>query len=304
MRQFVAVAEELHFSRAAKRLFMAQPPLSQSIKRIEAELQVELFDRSRRGVRLTKAGEVLLEEARRTLQQAELAVTATKRVAATEQARINVSLIGPALYRLLPLVLLQHHQAFPSVEIKLFERSSPAQIEGLMKGSFEAAFLHPSVDLPEGGDKLVVERCSFVAAIPSDWPIAACKSVSLANLGALPFIATPHNESPSRVAQMMSAFRSAGVLPNVAQQAMQTNTVLGLVAASIGYAIVPATAALTGWRNITFLPLEGFPETMRWELAMVWWPEHISPSTRRFVNLVTKFVADHAELLDVNASIL
>ena len=304
MRQFIAVAEELHFGRAAKRLNMAQPPLSQSIKRLEMKLGVELLGRTRSEVWMTEAGKVFLEEARRTLMQAELARTVTQRVANAVGGRINVSFIGPALFRLLPPPLLAHNRAHPDVQIRLFERSSPQQLEGILRGEFDIAFLHPSIDLLEGGERKLVERARFVAAVPAEWPLAAQPSVTLAELATQPMIMPPHKEAPSRVAEMMTAYRGVGTMPHIAQEAMQTNSTLGLVAAGMGCATVPGSAALTGRRGVAFRPITDIPAYWRWELEMAWRPQHLSPAAAQFLDIVSRHVDAHAELLDLDAPLL
>jgi len=303
MRQFLAVAEELHFGRAAQRLGMAQPPLSQSIQRIEAELGVRLLDRTRRGVWLTEPGRVLMEEARRTLMQAELAVTVTKRAAASDSARIHIGLIGPALYRLVPKILIAHRSTYPEVDVRLSERSSPVQMEGILRGEFDVGFLHPSGELLEGGDQLIVERSRFIAAMPADWPIAASSAVRLTDFAELPFIIMDEAASPTTVQQVLSAFRNVGVMPNITQRTTLTNTTLSLVSASLGCALVGASAAHTQLRNVRFLPVVDIPDTLRWELSMVWSPNHMSIATRNFVDLVKRFVAKHQELLDIDAAL-
>jgi len=304
MRQFLAVAEELHFGRAAQRLGMAQPPLSQSIQRIEAELGVKLLDRTRRGVWLTAPGRVLMEEARRTLMQAELAVTVTKRAAASDIARIHIGLIGPALYRLVPNILVAHRGAYPEVEVRLSERSSPVQMEGIMRGDLDVGFLHPSSEVIEGGDQIIVERSRFLAAIPADWPIAACSAVSLKDIAELPFIIMDEAVSPSSFQQVISAFRNVGVMPDITQRTTLTNTTLSLVSASLGCALVAASAAHTQLRNVRFLPVTDIPNAMRWEMSMVWSPNHISIATRNFVELVKRFVLEHDDLLNIDATLV
>ncbi|MET0371304.1 MAG: LysR substrate-binding domain-containing protein [Sphingobium sp.] len=297
MRHLVAVAEELHFGRAAQRLNMAQPPLSQSIKRLEDYLGVQLLERSRSGVSLTSAGKVFFDEAKRTLMQADLTRAVTLRASQSSTSQVHVSFIGPALFRVLPPVLLRHRKAYPNVHIRLSQVSSPNQMVGVMKGQYDVAFVHPSVDLPEGGDQFLVERCRFVAAIPADWPLAKQSSVTLRELGAMPLVMAPQAEAPDRVSEQLAAFRDVGVSPHIAQEAMQTHTSLSLVAAGMGCALHMETAALTGMRGVAFRPIDDLPTNVRWETAMVWHPHHLSPVARNFVMGVKAFVAENPELV-------
>jgi len=299
MRHLVAVAEELHFGRAAQRLNMAQPPLSQSIKRLEDELGVQLLERSRSGVSLTHAGQVFLEEARRTLMQADLTKEVTLRAANAGANAINVSFLGPAMFRLLPPVLAQHRAQYPEVAIRLTSLTSPKQMIGIMEGRIDVAFLHPSIDLIEGADSMIVERCRRVAAIPEDWDIAAREEVTLRDLAEYPLIMAPRHEAPARVAALMNAFREVGTSPNVVQEAMQTHTVLSLVAAGIGAGMVMETASLVGVKGIAFRPVVDMPSSIGWEIAMVWHPHHASNAAKQFMEHVKSYCADHPELISI-----
>lgn len=304
MRQFVAVAEELHFGRAANRLGMAQPPLSQAIKRLEDELGVRLLDRTKRAVWLTDAGAAFLEEARRALLQVNLAKTVAQRIATADSERINVSFIGPAMFRLLPDLLVLHRREQPNVDIRLFERSSPEQMEAVLSGETDIAFVHPTTDIIEGGDSLLVERCAIMVAAHRDLPIAQRASVRVEDLADQPLIMAPKGISPSRASALMAIFRAAGFTPRIVQEANQTNTVLSLIGANVGIGLVPATAQLPGWSQIHFLPIEDAPSTLRWELAMIWRPDHLSRSAAAFVRMVHDFLSAHPEYLDVHAPVL
>lgn len=303
MRHFVAVAEELHFGRAAKRLNMAQPPLSQSIKRLEVDLGVDLFDRSRRGVDLTDAGRVFLDEARRTLAQAELARKMTQREA-ERVPEIRVCFVGPALYRILPDLIVRYRAARPDVHVRLFERASPDQITGMLAGDFDIGFITTGVLRPAGCETLLVERAPFVAAVPADWPLAQGDSVSLAELAEQAFIRPPQRYAAQYTppeADTFSVFKDAGVMPRVTQEATQTNTSLSLVGAGLGCSLVMATAALTGARNVAFRPINDPSFKSIWELMMAWLPGHLGPLGQEFVDFARRYVEDHPHLLDARS---
>ena len=297
MRQFIAVAEELHFGRAAMRLNMAQPPLSQAIRRLELSLGVDLFNRSKRNVELSEAGKVFLIEAKRTLLQADVARKMAQSAAA-DTPEVRISFIGPALYQLLPEILVRFRAVAPNVHARLFESPTPRQIEGILSGDFHVGFITHGIR-HAGCESRLVERSSFVAAVPSDSPLAHLKSVSLAELAQQPFILPPTKYTER--SETLNLFKSAGVVPRVEQEASQTNTTLSLVSAGLGCSIVMATSALQAIRNVTFLPIKDDLPHARWEMAMAWHPDHLSAETRSFLDLVTEHVTSNPDLLDLEA---
>lgn len=297
MRQFVAVAEELHFGRAALRLNMAQPPLSQAIRRLELSLGVDLFNRSKRNVELSEAGKIFLIEAKRTLLQADVARKMAQSAAA-DTPEVRISFIGPALYQLLPEILVRFRAVTPNVHARLFESPTPRQIEGILSGDFHVGFITHGIR-HAGCESMLVERSSFVAAVPAGSPLSHCKSVSLAELAQQPFILPPTKYTER--SETLNLFKSAGVVPRVEQEASQTNTTLSLVSAGLGCSIVMATAALQAIRNVKFLPIKDELSQARWEMAMAWHPDHLSAETRSFLDLVTDHVKSNPGLLDLDA---
>jgi DNA-binding transcriptional LysR family regulator len=296
MRHFVAVAEELHFGRAALRLNMAQPPLSQSIQRLELDLGVTLLDRSRRGVELTAAGTAYLTEARRTLAQAELARKVALR-AAEQSIDVRISFIGPALYRVLPALMVAFHEAHPGVNIRLYEKTSPEQNPGIMAGDFDIGFVTSGTEIMETSEALLVERSPLVAAIPSDSPLATEGSVTLARLAEEDFISAPMQHAPHGF-DAMSMFKSAGVVPRIAQEAAQTNTTLSLVGAGLGCAIVSGTARLKQSRNVSFLKIVDLPDYLRWEMLMIWSRQQRSLPAANFIDIAKVHLSQHPEWLE------
>lgn len=295
MRHFVAVAEELHFGRAALRLNIAQPPLSQSIRRLETDIGVELFDRTRRNVELTSAGKVFLAEARRTLRHAELAQKMAQREA-SRPAETRVSFVGPALYRVLPDLLFRHRAIAPKVNIRLFEAASPAQVEGILAGDFDIGFMVGGTATGTECETMVMERAPLLAAVPASWKLAEQSSISLEQLAEQPFIRPPPKYSPHPT-EMFNIFKRVGVMPVVVQEARQTNTALGLIGAGLGCSLVMATAALAKPGNVKFLPIDDLPTYRRWELMMVWHPEYIGPLAADFLAVAKTYVRENLQLL-------
>jgi DNA-binding transcriptional LysR family regulator len=303
MRHFVAVAEELHFHNAAKRLNMEQAPLSQSIKRLELDLGVQLFDRSRRSVALTDAGRVFFEEARRMLMQAELIRKLTQREA-VKTPEIRMSFIGPALYRVLPDMLVRYRVIAPEVHVRLLERASPEQMTGIQAGDYDIGFVTAAGTAPGTGcETLLVERSSFVAAVPADWPLAQAESITLAELADQPFIVPPQQYS-EQSSQTLGMFKHVGAMPRVVQEATQTNTTLGLVGAGLGCSLVMATATLLQPRGVRFLRILDDVPYARWELMMTWHSGHLSKRAASFVEFATAYMAENPHLLDPKAPII
>jgi DNA-binding transcriptional LysR family regulator len=286
MRHFVAVAEELHFGRAASRLHMAQPPLSQSIKRLETALGFPLFVRTQRRVELTPAGHVFLNEARRTLQQADDSIRMARRAASEDLAEITVTFTSAALYRVLPAALRAHRERFPMVEVRLDERSTDAQLQGLLEGTVDVGFVTPPLKTESGLEVEVIDRDRFCLAVPRTSRLATGKPVGLAELSHESFVLFPHVQGPSLHSQLMSACRKAGFVPRVRQEARQMHTILSLVAADMGVAFVPEGAHSMRVEGVAMVPLEGMPDDLTWDLAMVWKPRGFRRAPGAFLETV------------------
>jgi DNA-binding transcriptional LysR family regulator len=299
MRHFVAVAEELHFGRAALRLHMAQPPLSQSIRRLEDDLGVLLFKRSRLGVEMTEAGHVFLGEARRTLLQAELARKITRR-ADSGTPEVRISFIDHALRYIVPPLTMKFRQALPNVQIDLLEEISSAQVKSLFAGDRDIAFVLPgTMPVNENFEQFVVQRTRFVAAVPADWPLAKQGSITLLELSKQPFIRPPEKYL-HRLPETLAIFQNVGVLPQVVQEVVQQTVALGLVGAGMGCSLVSANAVATPPHNVKFLRISDHPPNRHWELIMLWNPDRVSPSSAVFVQLAKDHVAANPQLIDLS----
>jgi DNA-binding transcriptional LysR family regulator len=302
MRQFVAVAEELHFRNAAKRLNMEQAPLSQSIKRLEQELGVQLFDRTQRSVALTDAGRVFFDEARQVLMHAELMRKLTQREA-VKAPEIRMSFIGPALYRVLPDMLVRYRAIAPDVHIRLLEHPSPEQMRGLQAGDYDIGFVTAFGTAPGSGcETLLIERTGFMAAVPGNGPLGENGCITLTELAEQPFIQPPQQYS-AHPSQTLSIFKQVGAMPRVVQEATQTNTSLSLVAAGLGCSLIMATAQLLQPRNVRFLRILDDVSAPLWELMMSWHTGHLSKRAAAFVEFAKAYMAENPHLLDPTAPI-
>ena len=289
LRHFVAVAEELNFSRAARRLHMAQPPLSQSIRRLEDELGVTLLIRGQKGVELTRSGRVFLREARSCLRYGDLAQKLAKRENELHP-EVRVSFTAAAIHRLLPPLLMGYRTQFPGVGIHLFEKRSPAQIGPLLEGDCDVAFVSKRTRGLEACETLIVERVGLVAVIPSDWPLAKQPSVTMAELAEHPFILPPEQEYTVGSDAILSLFRKAGVMPYVTQGDTHPSTTLKLVEAGLGCTMTAATAALPGSPDLAFVPINNGENSVELSLVMAWLPEQIDETAKTFVRFVEAYV--------------
>jgi DNA-binding transcriptional LysR family regulator len=298
MRQFVAVAEELHFGRAAKRLNMAQPPLSQSIRRLETDLGIELLVRSRKGVELTAAGAIFLREARQALIHADLARKLALREAQKAQD-VHVGFIGPALYRLLPALLVAFTDEHPAIDVRLYEERTPAQVKSILQGETDVGFVTAGTQEVEDCDTLVVERATLVAAVPAHWPLAQQKCTSLAELADYPLVLPPAQNRATEPRQVLKMFGSAsGQLPKVIQESTHSNTTLSLVGAGVGFSIITGTAALANPANVRFVKISDHAPSSDWSLIMIWRDAQLTRAARRFVDFTKDYVANRPELMD------
>lgn len=283
LRYFVAVAEELHFGRAAARLLMAQPPLSQQIRQLEDELGVALFARTRRRVELTQAGEVFLAEARLVLAAADQAVRSVRRAGRGEIGRLAVGFTGSAIYGVLPLIFRVYRERFPDVNLVLQELPTADQVQALHAGRIQAGFLR----LPLADDTLRIETIlhePIIVALPASHPLAAAAVVPLAALRAEPLVLIPRHVSPGLHDQILSACRGAGFSPHVRQEANQMQTIVGLVAAGLGLSLVPAAVQNLQTPGVVYRPLD--TPGPRLDLGLAWRHDDPSPVLAGFVTLV------------------
>ena len=291
LRYFVAVAEELHFRRAAERLHVSQPPLSQQIRALEAELGVTLFERNRRRVELTAAGAALLTEARAILSHVDHAVDLTQRVARGEAGALAIGFVGSAMYGRLPDVVRAFHAERPAVQLRLREFPTGDALSALAEGRIDVGVVRPA-QVEAGIEIDVVQREEVLAALPAGHPLAGRQAISLSDLGGEAFVMLARREAPGLFGALDAAMVELGVAPREVQEVTELRTVLGLVSAGVGVSVVPASVAGSERSGVVFVPLKGRPPTV--QLALAWRSADDSPTLRAFLALAHSMLQDPA----------
>lgn len=282
LRYFVAVAEELHFGRAAQRLNMAQPPLSQQIRSLETELGVQLFLRTSRTVSLTPEGRFFLEHAQTVIAHAHRAFESMQAAGRGEAGRLSIGFVTSSVYALVPSALREFHRRLPAVEIRCFEMLPQRQIEALKRREIDVGF---SRSAPTD-EVLAVETLSrepLVLAMPSEHPLAKERKLRLRALAAEPFILFPRSAGPAFYDAIMSTCRRAGFAPRLGQEPGEWQTVLALVAAGLGVALVPDS--LKNWQRPGVVYRELLGQTAEVELNLLWRKQGATPVIEKFLHV-------------------
>jgi DNA-binding transcriptional LysR family regulator len=258
LRYFVAVAEELHFTRAALRLNIAQPPLSQQIRTLEAELGVQLFVRTRRSVALTDAGHALLPKAREVLSATQALPQQLQRVARGEVGvlRIGFSSTLP-LTKVLRDVVADHRRSHPDVALNLREMHSQRQFDALRRGELDVGLVRYNERAPDGICLAVLRRDPLRLVVPSTHRFARRKSVAIADCRDEAFIGFPGDAGTGTGPLLKRLCAQAGFEPRIAQEAREATTQIGLVAAGLGVAVLPAPLEAVRIEGVHYVPLEG-----------------------------------------------
>lgn len=283
LRYFITVAEELHFGRAAERLRIAQPPLSFQIRQLEEEIGVRLFQRTKRRVELTAAGEVFLREALKTMAQLEQAVSDAQRASRGEVGQLTIGFIQSAAINALPGVLRTFRDRFPEVDIKLRE-ATPTQVHNdLIEGKIQIGFLRPPINHDALECEIVLSE-PLLVALPKGLPLARRKNLALKSLASERFIMSPREASPGFYDQIMSVCREAGFSPVIGQEAVQMQTILGLVAGGMGVALIPASIRSLRSDGVIYRELrDPVPQA---EMIVAWRRDNQSPVLRAFLNVI------------------
>jgi DNA-binding transcriptional LysR family regulator len=283
LRYFVALAEERHFSRAAMRLGIAQPALSQQIRRLEQLVGHQLVRRKPR-VELTEAGAVLLRVARRTLEQVEEGIEATRRAARGETGSLTVGFPASVLLTQLASAVQAYRQRYPEVELKLRELSTAAQLEALRAGTVDVGFLREPRKVDESLVAEPILEEPFVIALPSDHPHCTRRSVKLKALAEEPFVLFPREVAPGLYDRVISMCQATGFTPRVVQEALEWLTIVALVDTGLGISIVPGSFEKLRWGGVMYRRISS-PRTST-SICLGMRREAVAPPARRFVDVV------------------
>lgn len=288
LRHFLAVAEELNFSRAAERLRMTQPPLSQSILALEEELGVRLFTRTKRSVSLTPVGADWLPHARRLLADAAELPGVARRLTQGELGTLRIGFVSTADYSVLPDLVSRYKARFPDVAVSLREMTSDLQVEALFDGAIDVGLIIPPPG-PSLHPMLVYRRLisePLVVAVPEHW-LASGRIVPrsgrlrLAQIAAEPLILFPRRSSPSFHDVITGYYTSNDIVPQMGQEAIQMQTIISLVSAGMGVALVPRSLENLGRTGVRCLPLQGTPPAI--ETGLIWRRDSALPTLSRLV---------------------
>lgn len=279
---FIAVAEELHFGRAAERLHMTQPPLSRQIQQLETELGVQLIDRTTRSVTLTPAGLAFLPDARRILQLAESAALTVRRVPAGDLGTVVVGFTAASAHAVLPRLLEQTRKTLPDVKLELREMVSSVQIEALMSGEIDLGMARPPLKRPGIVSRPLLHE-QLVAALPAGHPLTEqARQLTLNDLDGQDFVMYSPVQARYFNELLISTFTIAGATPRYVQFVTQVHTMLVLVRSGIGIALVPASAATLHPEGVVFRTIGAFRERPV-ELDAAWRGDSTNPALLRLL---------------------
>jgi len=302
LRYFVTVAEELHFGRAAQRLAMTQPPLSQQIQALEEEIGVRLFARTRRSVVLTPAGQQWLPEVRRVLADAGALPALAQRFARGEIGSLTLAFVSTADYGILPDLLRHFRARHPEVQLHLREATSDVQFDALIDGTIDAGLvIRPQMPvMPHGLSYLPLVREPLVLAVPDGWrpaghapgaPMPA--AIALRDAAHEPLIVFPRRSAPAFYDIITGYYAREGLTPTVAQEAIQMQTIVSLVSAGMGVALVPASLCNLRRTGVSYLALrEAGPDI---ETGLIWRDSAagVAPVLTSFIDIAGAMALTH-----------
>jgi DNA-binding transcriptional LysR family regulator len=282
IRSFVALAEQQNFGRAAAVLDLAQPSLSLQIQKLERDLGVQLFRRTSRQVELTDAGEALLVEARSLLAQAQIAVDTVRHAGTGEIGKLAIGFYDTAPLIIMPALLRAFRARYPRVHLRFTEHSSQQQLAMLSRGEIDVAILRGPV-AAHGVESRQIARETLLVALPDSHPLAEHEAIEAAWMANEAFVMLPRAKGSGLYDEIIMLCRKHGFSPIVAQEANETHTVCGLVAAGMGISIVPSSVRALQVRGIAYRPIAPSATIQR---DVAWLATSRSSALRAFIELI------------------
>jgi DNA-binding transcriptional LysR family regulator len=283
LRYFAAVAEELHFGRAARRLHLAQPPLSQQIRKLERMIGYPLFIRTSRSVSLTVAGEAFLESTRRTLRNVQRDIDDARSIGRGEVGSLHIGFVGSGMLTNLPNIFRIYREAYPRVRLHLHESFTARVIEGLENGTLDAGILRDG-DPVAGLHVTTILSEPFVAVLPANHRRAKQKSISPAALRDEPFVYYPKSAGARAYEKPLTIFEKHGFRPQIVQEASHWLSILRLIGAGLGVSIAPECVGRIASPDVVCVPLRDTTVVSNMELA--WLAGESRPIVERFAQIV------------------
>ena len=286
LRYFIAVAEELHFTRAAARLHIGQPPLSHAIQMLEADLGARLLERNKRWVRLTEAGRLFLADARRILTLAEQARDTARRADRGEMGELRIGFTySTPLTPLFAAAINRYRQEYPQVTLILQELATLRQLEGLEQRSIDLGFIRPpELPIPPSIHTNALREDPLVVVLPSGHPLAAKAVLAIAELANESFVMYPQGAGTGIYPQIFRLCREAGFAPRITQTANESSTIIGLVAAGSGITLLPSSFERISLEGVTYRPISDKGAITMLYLARR--EDETSPMVKAFVDMV------------------
>ncbi|MCL1960841.1 MAG: LysR family transcriptional regulator [Desulfovibrionaceae bacterium] len=255
LRYFLALADELHFGRAAQRLAISQPPLSWNIQQLEQSMGARLFVRNSKSVRLTEAGRAFAPAARALLTQADEAARLARDVQRGVSGMVRVGFVSSMLYRGLPRLLRAHQQNHPGIRIRSFEMNSQSQIVALSHDQIDVGFVH-TTQAPSELSRAMFSSEPFVCCLPADHPRTRARRIAPADLQAEVFVMFSREASPDYHERVLSICAAAGFLPDIRHEVRHWLSVVSQVAHGFGVALVPKAVRRAAVAGAVFVPLK------------------------------------------------
>ncbi|ALT76886.1 LysR family transcriptional regulator [Paucibacter sp. KCTC 42545] len=289
LRQFVAVAEDLHFGRAAQRLHMTQPPLTQAIQKLEQSLGVPLLARTSRTVALTPAGAALLPQARALLAQAEGLGPLVRAAASGSRGELKLGFVSTVGYGDFPRWLRGFRERYPDISLSLREATLDVQLPDFANGELDAGFIiHAPGACPPGFERLSIASEAMVLAVSTAQPEAAAPSLTAEQVLALPLVIFPRAIAPTLFDAVLGFYQAQGRQPRIVQEAIQMQTIVNLVSAGIGAAWVPASVQAFGRAGVAYKAVQALAPTCETSLI---WRRDCAPTVQRFVEHIAGQIA-------------